>query len=115
LISDGDDWTKTVQTLEYPFIKRTYSFYGAENNVESVYFPEGVHDYGYAKRIPVYHFMAKHLGLNINAVTDPQGEIDESKSVIESSKTLLVFSSDKPFPKNALKGIEAIKESMDRQ
>jgi hypothetical protein len=114
LISDGDDWTKTVQTLEYPFIKRTYSFYGAEDNVESVYFPEGVHDYGFQKRIPVYHFMAKHLGLNINAVTDPQGEIDESKSAIESSKTLLVFSSDKPFPKNALKGIEAIKRSLER-
>src|SRR4030042_1223694 len=63
LISDGDDWTKTVQTLEYPFIKRTYSFYGAEDYVESVYFPEGVHDYGFKKRIPVYHFMAKHLGL----------------------------------------------------
>jgi hypothetical protein len=102
LISDGDDWTKTTPTIEYPFIRRTYSFYGAEYNVEYVHFPEGVHDYGYAKRIPVYHFMAKHLGLNISAVTDPQGEIDESKSGIESTKTLLVFSSD------------AIKQSLER-
>ena len=112
LISDGDDWTKTVQTLEYPFIKRTYSFYGAENSVESVYFPEGVHDYGYVKRIPVYHFMAKHLGLNINTVTDSQGQIDESKSALEPAAKLLVFSSEKPFPVNALKGIDAIRESL---
>jgi hypothetical protein len=112
LISDGDDWTKTVPTLEYPFIKRTYSFYNAENNVESVYFPEGKHDYGYEKRIPMYQFMAKHLGLNINAVTNPQGEIDESKSDVENAKELLVFSSDKPFPQNALKGIDAIRKSL---
>jgi len=112
LISDGDDWTKTVQTLEYPFIKRTYSFHGAENRVESFYFPEGVHDYGYAKRIHVYHFMAKHLGLNINTVTDSQGQIDESKSALEPAAKLLVFSSEKPFPVNALKGIDAIRESM---
>ena len=112
LVSDGDDWTKTVPTLEYPFIKRTFSFYGAEDNFESVYFPEGIHDYGYEKRIPVYHFMAKHLGLNIQAVTDSTGMIDESKSVIENAIELLSFSSDKPFPEKALKGTEAIMKSM---
>ena len=114
LVSDGDDWTKTVPTLEYPFIKRTYSFYNAEDNVESVYFPDGVHDYGYQKRIPVYHFMAKHLGLNIQEVTDSTGMIDESKSVIENAIELLSFSSDKPFPEKALKGTEAIEESMKK-
>ena len=114
LVSDGDDWTKTVPTLEYPFIKRTYSFYNAEDNVESAYFPDGVHDYGYAKRIPVYHFMAKHLGLNIQAVTDSLGGIDESKSSLEPAEKLLIFSSNKPFPENALKGKEAIKKSMEK-
>jgi uncharacterized protein len=53
MISDGADWTKNEPQVEYPFIKRTYSFYNAENNVENVHFPEGVHDYGFAKRIPV--------------------------------------------------------------
>jgi hypothetical protein len=113
LISDGDDWTKTEPTLEFPFIKRTYSFYNSEDNVENVHFPKGVHDYNYDKRIPVYHFMAKHLGLNINAVTGPQGEIDESKSILEEPEELLVFSSNKPFPANALSGTDAIKKSMD--
>jgi hypothetical protein len=113
LISDGDDWTKTEPTLEYPFIKRTYSFYNAEDNVENVNFPEGVHDYNYDKRIPVYRFMAKHLGLIIQAVTNSQGEIDESQSVLEDPLELLVFSSSKPFPENALKGVDAIKKCME--
>ena len=110
LISDGDDWTKTVQTLEYPFIKRTYSFYGAENNVESVYFPEGVHDYGYAKRIPVYHFMAKHLGLNLMAVKDKSGKVDESKVTIEKYEAMLVFGIEGNLPAKAIKGSDEIKK-----
>lgn len=111
MISDGDDWTKTTPDLEYPFIKRTYSFYNAENNVEYAHFPEGKHDYGYEKRIPMYHFMAKHLGLNIRAITTPRGEVDESKSVTENPDKMLVFSSNKPFPENAIKGIDTIKKA----
>ena len=114
MISDGDDWTITEPTLEYPFIQRTYSFYDAESNVEQAHFPDGVHDYGAKKRIPVYHFMAKHLGLNIQAVTDPQGGIDESKSALEPATELLVFSSDNPFPENALRGLDAIKEGLSK-
>jgi len=72
-----------------------------------------VHDYNYDKRIPVYHFMAKHLGLDIQKVTNSQGQIDESQSVLENPLELLVFSSSKPFPKNALKGVDAIKKCME--
>jgi hypothetical protein len=114
MISDGDDWTINVPAVEYPFIRRTYSFYDAENNVEDVHFPDGKHDYGYQKRIPVYHFMAIHMGLNILAVTDPQGGIDESKSDLECTTEMLVFSSDHPFPGNALKGIDVIKERLEK-
>jgi len=110
MISDGDDWTKTEPTLEYPFIRRTYAFYKAEDNVENVHFPEGKHDYNFEKRIPMYHFMAKHLGLDIQAVTNPDGTIDESKSTVESAEKLLVFSSDHPFPKDALTGLDAIQK-----
>ncbi len=114
LISDGDDWTKTEPTLEYPFIRRTYSFYGAEDNVENVHFPDGLHDYGFEKRIPVYRFMAKHLDLDLQAVMDTQGGIDEGKTGLENPLEMLVFSSQKPFPANALKGIDAIKEAFDK-
>ena len=114
MISDGDDWTITEPTLEYPFIQRTYSFYDAESNVEQVHFPDGVHDYGDKKRVPVYHFMAKHLGLNIQAVEDAQGLIDESMIDIESPAALLLFSSDNPFPDNALLGIDAIETAFKK-
>lgn len=112
LISDGDDWTKNTPTVEYPFIKRTYSFYNAEKNVENVHFPDGKHDYGFEKRIPVYSFLAKHLGLNLQAVVDSKGAVDESKSVLEKAETMLVFSSKNHFPAKALKGKDAIENEL---
>lgn len=112
IVSDGADWTKNEPTVEYPFIKRIYSFYKAENNVEYAHFPDGVHDYGYAKRIPVYKFIAKHLGLNLQAVSDPDGTINESKSDAENALIMLSFSSQHPHPANALKGIAAIDQEI---
>ena len=108
LISDGSDWTKNTPLVEYPFIKRTYSFYNAENNVENVHFPDGVHDYGFEKRIPVYRFLSKHMGLNLSAITGADGNIDESKSILENPEMMLAFSTKNPFPLNALKGYAAI-------
>ena len=112
LISDGSDWTKNTPTLEYPFIKRTYSFYNAENNVENVHFPDGVHDYGFEKRIPVYRFLSKHMGLNLSAITRADGNIDESKSILENPEMMLAFSTKHPFPSNALKGYAAIEKEL---
>jgi uncharacterized protein len=108
LISDGADWTKNTPLVEYPFIKRTYSFYKAEDNVENVHFPEGRHDYGFEKRVPVYIFLAKHMGLDIARITGPTGTIDESGSIVEDPEMLLSFSSRNHFPGNALIGREAI-------
>ncbi len=115
MVSDGDDWTATEPELEYPFIKRIYSFYDAGDNVEQVHFPDGVHDYNYDKRIPVYRFLAKHLGLDLEAVSGPEGEIDESLSVVEDPEKLLAFSSSNPFPPDALKGRDAIEAAMNRR
>jgi hypothetical protein len=112
IISDGDDWTKNTPEVEYPFIKRTYSFYKAENKVENVHFPDGKHDYGFEKRIPVYYFLAKHFGLNIKSISDSKGTVDESKSIIENAEAMLVFSVRNPFPANALIGREAIEKEL---
>jgi uncharacterized protein len=112
IISDGDDWTKNTPQVEYPFIKRTYSFYNAEDNVENVHFPDGKHDYGFEKRVPVYHFLEKHLGMNLKDVTGPDGTVDESRSVLENPEVMLVFSSKNPFPSNALKGYAAIENEL---
>jgi hypothetical protein len=112
LISDGSDWTKNTPKVEYPFIKRTYAFYNAEGNVENVHFPNGQHDYGFEKRVPVYSFMAKHLGLNLNSVTDSKGAVDERKSILEKAESMLSFSGKNHFPPNALVGKDAIEKEL---
>jgi uncharacterized protein len=114
MISDGADWTKNEPTVEYPFIKRTFSFYNSEENVKNVHFPEGVHDYGYNKRIPVYSFMAIHLGLNIGAVADSDEMVDETKSEVEKAEVLLAFSKENPFPTDALIGSQAIEQALKK-
>jgi hypothetical protein len=52
--------------------------------------------------------MARHMGLNINAVKDKTGKIDESKVTIENYEALLVFGKEGKLPANAVKGPEAI-------
>jgi len=112
MISDGADWTKNEPEVEYPFIKRIYSFYHAEGNVENVHFPDGVHDYNAEKRVPVYGFLAKHLGLDLSKVQNPDGSIDESKSETEPAVEMLSFSRENPFPATALSGLDAIEKQL---
>ena len=107
LVSDGDDWTKHTPDLEYPHIKRIYSFYNAETQVENVHLPNEKHDYGPSKRLAAYPFLAKHLGLDINKVMK-DGKIDESENKILSVENLQVFTKEYPKPSDALSGNEAI-------
>ena len=100
--------------MEYSFIKRTYAFYNAESNVENAHFPDGVHDYEYLKRIQVYKFLSKHNGLNLLAISDPEGAINESKNYTENAFTMLSFYSQKPHPVNALKGSRAIELALKK-
>lgn len=102
VISDGSDWTRSVPGTDYPYLKKVYDFYGKGDNVESVYLPDDQHDYGITKRIPMYRFMAKHLGLNIQAVTGKNGSIDESSITIQENKDELVFPNG-ILPANALR------------
>lgn len=108
LLSDGADWTKNVPEVEYPFIQRTYGFYDAEKQVENVHFPDAVHNYDFQKRIPVYRFMAEHLRLDLQAIKNSNGDIDEAKSEVETADAMMSFSYDKPLPSNTLLGQEAI-------
>ena len=102
VISDGSDWTKSVPGTDYPYLKKIYAFYGKKNNVESVYLPNDQHDYGITKRVPMYNFLAKHLRLNVKAITDKNGNIDESRITIQKNKDELVFA-DGRLPVNALR------------
>ena len=113
VISDGSDWTRDVPEIEFPYLKRVYGLYGKPELVENVHLADEGHDYGVSKRMPMYDFMARHLGLNINAVKDKKsGKIDESKVTIEKYDAQLVFGKEGKLPANALEGLDKIKESL---
>ena len=81
LVSDGGDWTSTTPKLEYPFIRRIFGFYNAENNVRNVHLPDERHDFGPNKRQAVYDFFADVFQLD-------RTMIDESKVTIQPTEAL---------------------------
>ncbi len=81
LVSDGGDWTSTNPTLEFPFIKRIFSFYDAQGQVRNVHLPDERHDFGPNKRQAVYDFFADVFQLD-------RTMIDESKVTIETPEVM---------------------------
>lgn len=114
LISDGGDWTVNTPTMEYPYIKNVYSFYGAENMVENVHLANEKHDYGISKRLAAYPFLAKHLKLDLQKVI-VDGKIDESANKILSQAELQVFDEKHPRPANAVQGNEAVMALLEKK
>ena len=108
VISDGGDWTQHVPEIEYPYLQKVYELYGRTKSLENVHFADEGHDYGISKRLAMYVFVADHLGLNIGAVKDKTGKIDESKVTIENHEALLVFGKEGKLPANAVKDPDAI-------
>jgi hypothetical protein len=84
IVSDGDDWTKNTPHVEFPFIQKIYGLYNKQGLVENAHFANEGHDYGKTKRLPVYQFLARHLGLDLN-------KADESTVTIVDRKTLEYF------------------------
>lgn len=91
LIGDGDDWTKNLPEVEFPYIQNIYKMFNAEDNVAYSYFKEEHHDYGFSKRKAAYGFLAKHLGLDHKNILDAQNEIDESFVTLLDTTALKVF------------------------
>ncbi|MCX6334602.1 MAG: acetylxylan esterase [Bacteroidia bacterium] len=108
VVSDGADWTKNVPEIEFPYLQKVYSLYNMQKNVENVHLANEGHDYGVSKRMAMYDFMARHLGLNIRAVEDKTGKIDESKVTVEKYDKLLVFGKNGKMPANALHTSEEV-------
>ena len=90
-ISNGSDWTKNNQTVEYPFARHVYKLFNKENMVELAHFPLEGHDYGKNKRLAAYPFLAKHLALDLKKIQDDNGNITEDFVSIQSQKDLLFF------------------------
>jgi sugar phosphate isomerase/epimerase/dienelactone hydrolase len=107
VVSDGGDWTDKMPEHDFPYLQKMYSWYGKQENVVNVHLPNDKHDFGITKRTPVYEFIAKQLGLNIKAIQDANGNIDESKITIEPEKSLFVFGDNgEKLPAHAVKGFE---------
>jgi dienelactone hydrolase len=112
VVSDGKDWTQQVPAVEYPFLRRIYALYGAETNVVNVHLANEGHDYGPSKRDAMYRFLAQRLGLNLAAVQNAEGKIDESKVNSKHSQELRVFGDAYPLPANALHGASAVETAL---
>lgn len=81
IVSDDGDWTASVPSLEYPFIRRIYGFYGAKDKVENVHLAGERHDYGPNKRMANYNFFIKEFGLD-------RSKLDESKVTVVPAEVL---------------------------
>ena len=111
LISDGGDWTDKMPEHDFPYLQKMYSWYGKKEDVQNVHLPNDKHDFGITKRAPLYAFMAKYLNLNIKAIQNDSGRIDESKITIEKAEAMYVFG-DKGalLPARAIKGFENLEK-----
>jgi hypothetical protein len=105
IVSDGKDWTDRMPEHDFLYLQKMYGWYNSASQVENVHLKEEGHDFGINKRAAVYEFMAKHLGLNIKAIQDASGKIDESKITIEPEQALYVFGKNgELLPAHAVKG-----------
>ena len=89
-------------------MQKIYTLYGRKNAVASVHLANEKHDYGPSKRKAMYPFIAKYLKLDIKAVQDADGNIDESKIKVLEPSALQVFTEAHPRPANAVQGDEAV-------
>jgi dienelactone hydrolase len=105
VVSDGGDWTDKMPEHDFLYLQKMYSWYGKKDNVHNVHLPLEKHDFGINKRIAVYEFVANQLRLNIKAIQDGAGKIDESGITIEKDELMYVFGDHgERLPENAVRG-----------
>ncbi len=108
IISDGGDWTQHVPELAFPFVQHVYGFYEQSDKVENSHFKDEGHDYKVSKRKAMYRFMAKYLKLDLEAIKDREGEIQEDIQ-IETKEQMKVFGSKgQGLPKDAMTSIDKL-------
>ncbi|MCW1735042.1 6-O-methylesterase [Anaerorudis cellulosivorans] len=109
IVSDGKDWTSSVPTLEFPYLKEIYRFYDSEENVKNVHLPDEGHDFGINKRKAVYDFFASVFSLD-------KTQIDEKKVTIESEDDLKIFGKNgELLPENAIRSFKELSVYFDKK
>ena len=82
VVSDGGDWTASVPELEFPYLRRMYGIYDAQQQVQNVHLPAERHDFGPSKREAVYDFFSRVFRLD-------RSRADESKITIQPANDLM--------------------------
>ncbi len=102
VISDGEDWTASVPTLEFPYLQEVYGFYNAQDKVTNVHLPKEGHDFGPNKRNAVYDFFIKEFHLD-------KSKLDEEKVTIEPYEDLYSFGKKgEKMPENAIRSVNEL-------
>lgn len=117
IVSCGSDWTKNTPEVEYPYIRNVYRLLGKEDAVKNIHLADEDHDYGPTKRAAAYKFLAAHLKLSIENLTDPNmfGGIDESGAKIEKREIMRAFDPGHPRPLHAVMTDNAITEILNKR
>ena len=94
-LSGADDWTIDILKKGLPELKKVYSLFGAEENVEARAWPEFKHNYNSVARNFMYEWFNKHLNLGLSDLTEREFEP-------LSTKQSSVFDEIHPRPSDAL-------------
>jgi len=107
IVSDGGDWTKNTPDVEYPYIRKVYAAYKAEDRVSNAHFAAEGHDYGYSKRAAVYKFFTPYLQLDDKNIASNGGYKEDFVTILKKDE-LMVFDKTVQLPANSLQGDEAV-------
>lgn len=102
IISDGKDWTKSVPSVEYPYVEKVYALCEASDKVENVHLATEGHDYGPSKRQAAYAFFGKYFNLD-------SSKIDEAKVTVVPVDVLCSFGKKgEKMPENAIRSVNKL-------
>lgn len=111
VVSDGGDWTDKMPQHDFLYLQKMYGYYNAGANVSNVHLPKDKHDFGYNKRVPLYHFLADNFGLSTAAIENESKQIVDTAITLESDTSFYVFGSHgQNLPARAVHGFDNIEK-----